>query len=255
MEAAQEGETFYHHVFLFHLRDSNPSNPMQEFQLNVFSWRHPKASIVALTKKRPGSRRLYLFLVMIAIAMIISPFSGEGQVQYLFVRTKFGWGVDEFSNYRSFDSAMGIIGDKNIDNIKSLGLNYSFCLISGEIICIPFFAWLKLNESIVFLIVTLSPFLRHLIQGVSMYPWMYYLGSKSSKTGLIAEGEMRLSLLICSLQVPFSIWLAAIPRLWARLCYQLVYLWLSLEKFWPLLPFWIPSFRWLSLLFIRHCGR
>ena len=50
-----------------------------------------------------------LILVLLSVFHVV-PFFGEGTISYLYVRTRFGWEVDEYSNYRVADSVTSIVG-------------------------------------------------------------------------------------------------------------------------------------------------
>ena len=53
-----------------------------------------------------------LILVLLSVFHVV-PFFGEGTISYLYVRTRFGWEVDEYSNYRIADSVTSIAGKTN----------------------------------------------------------------------------------------------------------------------------------------------
>ena len=65
-------------------------------------------------KKRDGPNRKYLFLLIIMMVIQIIPFYGEFTIAFLYVRTRFGWEVDEYSQYSSIVSAIGIVGKKKV---------------------------------------------------------------------------------------------------------------------------------------------
>jgi hypothetical protein len=61
-------------------------------------------------KKRPGPNRKYLFILMLIMILQIIPFFGEFTIAFLYVRTRFGWEVAEYSQYSSIVSSVGIVG-------------------------------------------------------------------------------------------------------------------------------------------------
>ena len=77
----------------------------------LFSPHHVIDAFRAVFKKREKHKRLYIWLTMIVMAMIIGAFSGLATVEYLYVRTRFDWEVEKFSQYASYDSTIGIIGN------------------------------------------------------------------------------------------------------------------------------------------------
>ena len=56
---------------------------------------------------------------MAMMVLQIVPFIGEGTVAFLYVRTRFGWEVEEFSQYSSIVSAIGIVGKPALQSPKS----------------------------------------------------------------------------------------------------------------------------------------
>lgn len=53
---------------------------------------------------------MYLLLLMGTMISIYAPFQGEKNVSYFYVRTRFGWEVDEYSNYNTFQQIVSTIG-------------------------------------------------------------------------------------------------------------------------------------------------
>jgi hypothetical protein len=47
---------------------------------------------------------------MTMMILQIVPFFGEFTIAYIYVRKRFGWEVDEYSQYSSIVSAIGIVG-------------------------------------------------------------------------------------------------------------------------------------------------
>jgi len=48
---------------------------------------------------------------MTMMILKIVPFFGEFTIAFLYVRKRFGWEVDEYSQYSSIVSAIGIVGE------------------------------------------------------------------------------------------------------------------------------------------------
>jgi hypothetical protein len=66
-----------------------------------------------------GPNRKYLLVLMTAMVFIIVPFFGEGNISYLYVRTRYDWNVKEYSEYNSIVSAAGIVG-KYIEKLSTI---------------------------------------------------------------------------------------------------------------------------------------
>ena len=81
-----------------------------EKKRTLISWKHIRDAIRVMIKKRSYNRRLYLNMSMVIFIMVITPIFGELNIRYLYVRTRYGWEVDEYSRYTTFDSSLSIIG-------------------------------------------------------------------------------------------------------------------------------------------------
>ncbi len=81
-------------------------------QRGTFSPLHIKDAIVTTFKKRPGPNRKFI-LLLFALILVSALYGRSGAgLGYLYVRTRYGWEVEEFSLYKSIDSAVTIIGKK-----------------------------------------------------------------------------------------------------------------------------------------------
>ena len=74
------------------------------------SWKHVRDPFRVVFKKRTFNRRMYLLLAIVIYLFIISPIYGELTIRYLYVRTRYGWEVAEYSKYTTFESSLIIIG-------------------------------------------------------------------------------------------------------------------------------------------------
>jgi hypothetical protein len=142
----------------------------------AFSIYHVKDSFIAVFRQREGPNRRYI-LSFIAIAIFtIMPFIGEYSISYNYVRTRYKWGVDEYSTYQSITSASNIV---------------------GQAIFIPLVAMLGVNEAWIMTIVFGSTTLRHLIKGLAVEPWMYYFAAMIDIVGSYAMAIMKSMLSTC----------------------------------------------------------
>ncbi len=77
---------------------------------NAFSLLHVKDCFQATFKRRQGPNRKYI-LILLAIDVIAQmPAYGEFSVAYNYVRTRYGWEVEEYSTYLSITSASSLLG-------------------------------------------------------------------------------------------------------------------------------------------------
>ena len=77
----------------------------------LLSPRHISDGFFAIFRKRDTKQRFYIVLLCLIMITVNAPFSGEGALSYLYVRTRYGWEVDETSRYGSFDATINVIGE------------------------------------------------------------------------------------------------------------------------------------------------
>ena len=98
-------------AFLFwRIRSFKWNPPKKEKGKSAFSLSHISDCVNTTFKKREGPNRKYI-MVMILIAMFtILPFSAERSIAFNYVRTRYEWELDEYSQYSSIVSATSIAG-------------------------------------------------------------------------------------------------------------------------------------------------
>merc|ERR1712212_222941 len=77
---------------------------------NTFSLSHIKDSLNTCFKKRPNNKRFYLLNYTAVMLTIFLPFFGEFIVGFNYVRTRYGWGMVEYSDYSSICRIVDLIG-------------------------------------------------------------------------------------------------------------------------------------------------
>ena len=115
---------------------------------------------------------------MIMLACTIMPFIGEGTVAYNYVRTRFEWEYEEYSEYSSITNAISIVGQAVL--IPLIGKKCTRSLqyqIPPPINNIFFLiAFMGVNESLVMCAIFFSISARHFIKAFAYEPWLYYVG-------------------------------------------------------------------------------
>ena len=91
---------------------------------SAFSLQHPIDCFRTTFKKREGPNRKYILMFIAIISLTVMPFAGEGSVAYNYVRTRYEWGYQEYSEYSSIVSACSIIG--KFDESQNLFQNMIF---------------------------------------------------------------------------------------------------------------------------------
>ena len=106
------------------------------------------------------------------------PFIGEGTVAYNYVRTRFEWEYEEYSEYSSITNAISIVGQAVL--IPLIGKKCTRSLqyqIPPPINNIFFLiAFMGVNESLVMCAIFFSISARHFIKAFAYEPWLYYVG-------------------------------------------------------------------------------
>ncbi len=77
---------------------------------NAFSPLHIRDCFTATFRKRQGPNRKYLLILFAIMLVNFAPFYGEIGINYNYVRTRFGWEVDEYSTYNSIVDATSLLG-------------------------------------------------------------------------------------------------------------------------------------------------
>ena len=76
----------------------------------MFSWRHVRDAIHVTFRKRNGPNRKFVLLVISIFLFQVIPFFGEGSLSYLYVQTRYKWGVAEYSTYSTVTSIANLTG-------------------------------------------------------------------------------------------------------------------------------------------------
>ena len=127
-----------------------------EEKVNPFSLSHIKESFTVVTKKRRNSLRFYFVLYTLVIFVGHLSFEGERSVAYNYVRTRYEWEVNEYSD---FSSITHIIHS------------------AGQLIVVPLINYFHLSSSNLIPVLMCTITARHLITALAVDSWMLYLSS------------------------------------------------------------------------------
>ena len=134
--------------------DSSPTRVIQK--KHALSPSHIKDSFKTATKSRPNGKRMYLWIYLIVLLSVILPWFGEMTIGFNYVRTRYSWGVKEYSDYRTISEIMDLV---------------------GQSVFIPLLGYLSIRDSLLipFLLCTIVG--RDFVKGFAEEPWMFYFGS------------------------------------------------------------------------------
>ena len=150
--------------------------PNAKSQRHPFSLYHITDALKVLVKKRSGPNRAYMLILMLIICLQVGPAYGEGVIVFLYIRKRFGWEVEEYSQYFSIVSVVGIV---------------------AQTIVIPLLAMLNAKDSIVAILLLTSGMVRNIIKGSASEGWMYYLAALVDMVGNYSAAVIRAMLTNC----------------------------------------------------------
>ena len=134
---------------------------------NITLWqavhpRHITESIKTAFKPRDNHKRYYLWMYISIMLIVCLPLFGENSIGYNYVRTRYKWGVEEYSNYRTIAEVIDI---------------------TGHVIFLPLFGVMKFRDSLIIPILLVTIMIRDALKAFAEYPWMYYLGTTVAVMG------------------------------------------------------------------------
>ena len=100
----------------------------------LFSPMNPVESVKAIFKKRPGKKRFYILCLVVLVFLTDLPV-GVNSVEFMYVKRRFQWEVDQISYYSTFLNAASNIG-----------------LLAS----MPIFHYFNINDSVIILLSTFS---------------------------------------------------------------------------------------------------
>jgi MFS family permease len=71
---------------------------------------HIKDSLMTVAKRRPDRKRTLLWIYLIVILADNLPFFGESTIGFNYVRTRFGWDMVEYSEFRTITEVVDLVG-------------------------------------------------------------------------------------------------------------------------------------------------
>ena len=137
-----------------HLEEKEQKNSRKRH--HALSPRHIIDSLKVSFKKRANGQRFYLWIYLLVMLNVILPWYGEEVIGYNYVRTRYNWEVQDYSNYRTVSEIIDIV---------------------GQSICIPLLGILSIRDSLIIPFLLSGIIIRDFVKGFGEEPWMYYFGS------------------------------------------------------------------------------
>ncbi|CAH1972827.1 unnamed protein product [Acanthoscelides obtectus] len=82
-----------------------PLSEAKNIFLDFFDYNHVVATVKTITKKRRNNRRTYLYCLIIMMSIYVFQ-RDEREVMYMYCQLVFNWTLGQFSNFRTFQSAL-----------------------------------------------------------------------------------------------------------------------------------------------------
>ena len=143
---------------------------------NAFSLNHIKDSLNTCFKWRPNNKRFYLLNYTAVMLTIFLPFFGEFIIGFSYVRTRYGWGMVEYSDYSSICRVVDLV---------------------GQGILIPLLGYLELCDTTVIPVIISTIIARHVIKGLAYEPYLLYVASAVDLMGGYAFSAARSAVSKC----------------------------------------------------------
>ncbi|KAJ1523866.1 hypothetical protein ONE63_010422 [Megalurothrips usitatus] len=106
-----------------------PRPPGTTFVADFFNWRHVLETVKVALRRRPGTRQLQFFLVMVLYVTIQGPLQGESSVAFFFQTQQLKWGPIEQSGYGTYSVILGAVGNFVVTTVLSRWLKLDDCVI------------------------------------------------------------------------------------------------------------------------------
>lgn len=137
---------------------------------DFFDKQHVVDSVNTLISKRPMHRRLYLWILL--TAMFFYTFQrDERSYTYLYTQYKFGWGTEQFSNFKVFQTTA-----------------YILMLFGGVPIMTKLFKW---QDTIIAMIGATFFTASRIFYAFAQVPWIFYVGALISCIGPVGGPIIR----------------------------------------------------------------
>ncbi|XP_034253382.1 uncharacterized protein LOC117652524 isoform X2 [Thrips palmi] len=119
----------YAHYRLTEPEPPVPRPPGVSLLADFFNWHHVKDTVTVSLKKRPGTRRLQLYMVALLYFALLGPVVGESSVIFLYLTQRFKWETLQVSAFFTFTGIIDSVGCFVATTVFAKWLHMSDCLI------------------------------------------------------------------------------------------------------------------------------
>lgn len=175
---------FIYCVFYIKEPRSAPADlPKKNICFDIFDPRHVVDTVVVVFKKRSGSERARIILLMLTFIVILGPGFGESSLVFHYTRAKFQWGPVHYSLYQTYDLVIHLIGTTVAISVFSQWLQLDDLLLATIACCSKVAAAFVYAFAPTTTIFYIAPF-------VSIVSGSGSIAMRSIATKLVAQNEL-----------------------------------------------------------------
>ena len=143
-------------------KEEESDEPIRKKRHHALSPSHILDSLKTAVRPRPDGKRFYLWVYLLVMISMVLPWFGESVIGYLYVRKRYDWGVQEYSDFRTVSEVLDIV---------------------GQAIFIPVLGVLQIKDSLIIPILLSTVIARDFFKGFAETSWLYYFGSAINVMG------------------------------------------------------------------------
>lgn len=143
-------------------KEEESDEPIRKKRHHALSPSHIIDSLKTAVKPRSDGKRFYLWVYLLVMISMVLPWFGESVIGYLYVRKRYDWGVQEYSDFRTVSEVLDIV---------------------GQAIFIPVLGVLQIKDSLIIPILLSTVIARDFVKGFAETSWLYYFGSAINVMG------------------------------------------------------------------------
>nr|CAH7748096.1 unnamed protein product [Callosobruchus chinensis] len=138
--------------------------------LDFFDYNHVVATVATITKKRRNNRRVYLYCLIVMMAIYVFQ-RDEKEVIFMYCQLVFNWTLGQYSNFRTFQSAL-----------QDAVLLIAMPLMSGLL------GW---RDTVIVMIGATAHTVARIFFSAANVPWVFYVGGVFAAWGPIVAPVIR----------------------------------------------------------------
>nr|CAI5846031.1 unnamed protein product [Callosobruchus analis] len=147
-----------------------PLSEAKNVFLDFFDYNHVAATVATITKKRRNNRRIYFYCLIVMMAIYVFQ-RDEREVMYMYCQLVFNWTIGQFSNFRTFQSAL-----------QDAVLLIAMPLMSGLL------GW---RDTVIIMVGATAHTIARIFYSTANVAWVFYVGGVFAAWGPIVAPVIR----------------------------------------------------------------